>query len=616
MKAEMVPVGEIKVMGDVSASILIGTEGTRTQRAIDDRVLPIAEQVVSGNPQVVDAAAARVGALKASELELVQGKGLVSDTSTADVSWTFREPQAALPRYVTPTVVQTSTKDTPVEVKMPVVDPETGKLDESLLPEGLAPDDTGISLILATPNSKSARLLVQQFGGRLVFTDPQVGGVGDGVTDNTAAFNRAMVLIGATGGEVFFPPGVYRIDGTTLPVPGGVTLRGTGIPYADPTDAIVRCSVIRAGAAMTRLIELGADPTSSLATNTSASMVDLFVDGRDLADYTVLTSGRRWMIDHCLIYWGRLIGLEVEGQNGSFHGFSTVAQNNTGSCIRVTHEPDNKFSHGQLRQPGPDGACMMIQPIGSSTLGTGNILVGDLHMWTGQNGVPTPGSLITLKLDSSKTIGGVHIIRNQLEGVIGDQIVIIADGTSTARNILIEANNVFQNSAIVDNARSFLAMSGTGKILDLSVVGNMLYGPSTTKRWRSIIHDAGTGERSRMLLANNVGRRVTTPWTKAVGSAWSGPEPGINVGIGADGNEWRTRVADRTTLTGADGSKVVFTVASGLPFKTARAINLTAMSSAAARPHFVDLADGTLTITFDAAPAAGADLRVAYDLWQ
>lgn len=49
------------------------------------------------------------------------------------------------------------------------------------------------------------------------------GGVGDGVTDNTGAFNATIASFRGTGGAIYFPPGKYRFD-TALSVtfPDGV----------------------------------------------------------------------------------------------------------------------------------------------------------------------------------------------------------------------------------------------------------------------------------------------------------------------------------------------------------------------------------------------------------
>lgn len=52
------------------------------------------------------------------------------------------------------------------------------------------------------------------------------GAKGDGSTDDTAAFQSALDKAGITGGTVYAPPGLYRINGV-LNIPEGVTLEGT-----------------------------------------------------------------------------------------------------------------------------------------------------------------------------------------------------------------------------------------------------------------------------------------------------------------------------------------------------------------------------------------------------
>jgi hypothetical protein len=60
------------------------------------------------------------------------------------------------------------------------------------------------------------------------------GAVGDGITDNTAAFQAALDQAAAAGGGIVkVPTGQYRFEGT-LTIPGGVTLQGT-FTFA-PTD--------------------------------------------------------------------------------------------------------------------------------------------------------------------------------------------------------------------------------------------------------------------------------------------------------------------------------------------------------------------------------------------
>lgn len=64
---------------------------------------------------------------------------------------------------------------------------------------------------------------------------------GDGVTDNTAAFQAALAAAAANGGgTVFVPGGNYRLNGS-LTVPGGVELRGI---FDTPNDTKVKGSLL------------------------------------------------------------------------------------------------------------------------------------------------------------------------------------------------------------------------------------------------------------------------------------------------------------------------------------------------------------------------------------
>jgi len=60
---------------------------------------------------------------------------------------------------------------------------------------------------------------------RIVATAPPYSARGDGVTDDTAAIQRAMDALGTRGGVVYLPKGQYLIKGR-LNVPPGVTLKG------------------------------------------------------------------------------------------------------------------------------------------------------------------------------------------------------------------------------------------------------------------------------------------------------------------------------------------------------------------------------------------------------
>ena len=80
----------------------------------------------------------------------------------------------------------------------------------------------GMSAIAQTSESKSSPVLIPEVKSVVSF-----GARGDGSTDDTAAFQRALDSVHkAGGGTVYAPPGRYLFRGT-LDVPEGVSLRGS-----------------------------------------------------------------------------------------------------------------------------------------------------------------------------------------------------------------------------------------------------------------------------------------------------------------------------------------------------------------------------------------------------
>jgi Pectate lyase superfamily protein len=54
------------------------------------------------------------------------------------------------------------------------------------------------------------------------------GGVGDGLTDNTAALNAAKVAASPTGGIIFFPPGQFLFNSAPAVFADGIRIKGSG----------------------------------------------------------------------------------------------------------------------------------------------------------------------------------------------------------------------------------------------------------------------------------------------------------------------------------------------------------------------------------------------------
>jgi hypothetical protein len=196
-------------------------------------------------------------------------------------------------------------------------------------------------------------------------------GWANGVSDNTAAFNRAMALLAPRGGALQFPNGVFCISGVTSPVPGGVTLYGTGFNNGAPAGsgpkgaAPNRGAVVRATAIMYRLIQLGTNASTSPQADTGANMERLIVDGQDLAGSVVRTKERRNCIQNCQVYWGTINAIHIAGQNSYVVG-SVQSQNNRGNVILIDAFFDHKVFDAQQRPPGTDGACIRVKDMSAT----------------------------------------------------------------------------------------------------------------------------------------------------------------------------------------------------------------------------------------------------------
>lgn len=117
------------------------------------------------------------------------------------------------------------------------------------------------------------------------------GAVGDGVTDDTAAFTAAL----ATGKEVFVPAGTYGVTGIVFS--NGSRLRGEGTwsttQQTDISTATTVLKYIGAGGTNSFVVRMskaavGTDPNTLAAavrTLMNCSITNLVINGNDLAEY-------------------------------------------------------------------------------------------------------------------------------------------------------------------------------------------------------------------------------------------------------------------------------------------------------------------------------------------
>jgi hypothetical protein len=432
----------------------------------------------------------------------------------------------------------------------------------------------------------------------LNFTDPRIGGKGDGTTDNTAAFNAALALLAPTGGTLFFPPGIYLMNGSTNPVPGAVWLQGTGFDYhtpADSTDKPRRMSVIRAGAAMSRLVQLGSDATTSASGMTGASAKDLVFDGDNLAASTVKTAGRRNHLIDCQVYNGADNACWIAGQNTHIKG-GVYAQDNRGDVIYVQGYYDNKIWDAQIRQPGTTGAAV-------HAVGVGQTDIQRCHMWAGANAVAAAAKALIWLDGGANGIISTLITDNTIEGVLGPEILL--DGNTApagVRGAVITGNRFYQNDNMPnDNTYPVIATAGTS-VSSIVVTGNIITGRAANFRYKSLLDiNASLTGSSRVSLTANSGLYVA--------SMLSGSTPpnhiyqrGNQIHNGA--SNVRSDNYGRFTASG-NGSQTAFTIPHFMATAPASA-RVTPGSAAAAAPYYVTTDSSNITVTFTTAPAAGA----------
>jgi polygalacturonase len=121
------------------------------------------------------------------------------------------------------------------------------------------------------------------------------GAKGDGKTDDTLAFQKALDQAGKMGGIVLVPPGQYRLDGV-ISVPEGVTLEGV---WRGPhTSQLDKGSTLLAYAGRD---EENSKPFISLKTDSTLEGVTIFYPEQNVTDihpypWTIQGQGQNYNI--------------------------------------------------------------------------------------------------------------------------------------------------------------------------------------------------------------------------------------------------------------------------------------------------------------------------------
>lgn len=435
------------------------------------------------------------------------------------------------------------------------------------------------------------------YGRSLLFTDARVAGSTSNTGEqNVTAFNAAMALLATGGGELVFPAGIYEFVGATDVVPGGVWLRGVGHDYHTPTGGSDRPSkgaVLRATASMTRLIQLGDDPSSSASGETGCSVADLVLDGNNLAADVVKTGGRRNRIERCYVIGGTTNTVNIAGQN-SYVVDSKISGEGVGNPIYIEGQNDHKIFDNEIRQSATSGAgCIRIT-------NASKVMIRGNHLWQGANGVSAAGTLIYVEATLTNIVDGILIAGNTLEGSLSSKIYLLCSAAGgSLRNVNIVGNDFYEPAAITDNTLDIVKVDGPGPVTSINVSENTILGYDPSHRFKAIVESADSGTRSRIRVNGNVGGNVA--------AAWTGFTP-----VDGRGNVFyngsatvQTSASGKSTQSG-NGATTAFTIAHGLS-TTPSTVRVTPGHSASAILFYVTADATNITVTFSSAPASASN---------
>jgi hypothetical protein len=192
-----------------------------------------------------------------------------------------------------------------------------------------------------TPTTGAITGPIQNKGSQVVNVK-EYGAVGDGITNDTAVFNKALALCAVGGGTCLVPKGTYLISasGITSHVKSGVHLVGEGRGV----------SILKIAAMPTGALIWGDGDNWSIE-NLTLDMQDYFPP--PLRNYSAIACrGNNWRVAKCSIVKMGKIGVSVAGgDNWSIEGnyiSKTTPVQTLNQSILVTKYQDTRASHAQI----------------------------------------------------------------------------------------------------------------------------------------------------------------------------------------------------------------------------------------------------------------------------
>lgn len=188
--------------------------------------------------------------------------------------------------------------------------------------------------------------------GRQVVNVKEYGAVGDGITNDTAVFNKALALCAVGGGTCLVPKGTYLISGSgiTSHVKSGVHLVGEGRGV----------SILKIAAMPTGALIWG-DGDNWSVENLTLDMQDYFPSHYYSA---IACKGNNWRVAKCSILRIGRIGITVAGgDNWSIEGnyiTKTMPVQTLNQSILVTKYGDTRATNARIIDNVCDGSGILF----------------------------------------------------------------------------------------------------------------------------------------------------------------------------------------------------------------------------------------------------------------
>lgn len=345
--------------------------------------------------------------------------------------------------------------------------------------------------------------------GILVFDVKTYGALGDGVTDDTAAINRAITA--ASGaftprGIVWFPPGSYLVS-STLTIRTNVVFMGAGMGTDNGAAGISRIIGAQAmgGGPSGKVGDLISTPIPPAQNTNGFTQLNLRIENlqldctnmgqSNLNGYAVgfgnaihLYGCRYSTIRGVNVYnapnWSMLV--EGDGSNFSYNNWidHNRIETNAGGGIRLASGTEaNWVDHNDFNECG--AACASAQPVfGTTSTQTNHLWLTAGYCWVLDNLFENNGSYTTpaVQVDNS---GPVRIIGNRFDHVRNQAI------QTNAPNTIITGNQI---------GRAGTANPGTLPAIDIAggatggralIVGNTIHQDGVANTYTFCVREAG-----------------------------------------------------------------------------------------------------------------------------